>query len=60
MLWQTPPEDDTPEGAILIERFATSFNLQQEDNRISVNYESIPDLIKVLKTALAEYKSESV
>ncbi len=58
VMWQTQ-EDGAPEPAILIERYSTSFTIQQEDNRISMNYESIPELIKILKQAHAEYVAQS-
>jgi len=49
IIWQTPGEDNVPEPAIVVEAYMGSFSLTQEGRSISINYESIKDLIKVLK-----------
>ena len=49
VLWQTSGDDDIPGQALLIERLNGSFAIQQGNERIEINYETIPELIKVLK-----------
>lgn len=49
ILWQEDPEDGVAEKPILIEYYNDVISLTQEDNRISLNYESVKELISCLK-----------
>ena len=50
VIWQENPKEGIGKPAILIESYRGSFGITQEGNYISLNYETIKDLIKVLKT----------
>lgn len=51
IIWQNA-EEGIPEKAILVTNFSDSglIEIKQGNSEISVNYESIPELIKVMKT----------
>lgn len=51
VMWQED-EDGMPERAILVTNYAGSgvIEIKQGDSEIIVNYESVPELIKVMKT----------
>ena len=51
VIWQED-EEGIPEKAILVTNFSGSglIEIKQGDAEINVNYESIPELIKVMKT----------
>lgn len=49
ILWQTDPEDAIAEPALLIESFSDAIRIGQKDQVINLNYESIDELIKVLR-----------
>lgn len=50
IFWQKESDDAIPEPAILIERYSDTIALTQEDQVINLNYESLPELLKFLKT----------
>lgn len=49
VMWQPDPEEGVAEKALLIETYIDIFTIRQGDDCISINYESIPELIKALK-----------
>lgn len=46
--WQSQSEG-VPEPAILIEEYSDSVSLTCEGNRININYESLDELLKLLR-----------
>lgn len=52
VIWQED-EEGIPEKAILVTNYAGSglIEIKQGDAEINVNYESIPELIRAMKTA---------
>ena len=52
VLWQSESECGMPEPPIIVTNYAGSnlIDLTQGSNTVDVNYESIPELIKVMKT----------
>jgi hypothetical protein len=49
IIWQPDPEDGVAEKAILVESYSDVITLQQNDQSININYESIDELCKLLK-----------
>ena len=51
VIWQED-EEGTPEKAILVTNYPGSglIEIKQGESEVSVNYESIPELIKAMKT----------
>lgn len=50
IIYQSTTEDmPVPEPAILVEVYTDIFNLSQEGATLAIGYETIPDLIKVLR-----------
>ena len=52
VLWQKEPECGVPEPPIIVTNYAGSnlIDLIQGSSKITVDHESIPELIKVMKT----------
>ena len=50
VMWQAEPEEGLPEPALLVEFYSDSICIRQDGNAISINYESIADLCKLLKS----------
>lgn len=49
VMWQNHEESGVGEPALLIECYMGCFQITQEGVRISINYDSIKDLCKILK-----------
>lgn len=56
ILWQTDPEDAIAEPALLIEPYSDTIRIGQKEQAINVNYESVDELIKVLRNMLKNRK----
>ncbi|WP_407522701.1 hypothetical protein PDL71_15530 [Lacibacter sp. MH-610] len=51
VFWQTNEENGVGEPALLIEFYNDVMQISQDGERININYESIKDLVKILRTA---------
>lgn len=50
-LWQETATENVPESPLIVECYHGTFTITQEQGKsISLNYETIPDLIRFLKT----------
>jgi hypothetical protein len=47
IVWQQA-ENELGNPALLVEKYAESLSIQQEDRNIIIDYETIPDLVKLL------------
>jgi len=55
IIYQTAdPEETVPEPALIVSRYSDSIDIQQEDRTITLNPETVPELVKVLKAAAKE------
>lgn len=50
ILWQSSAEDNVPEQALLIEFYTSEFSITQGDNCIIINYETVQELLKIIKS----------
>jgi hypothetical protein len=50
ILWQECAEDAVPEPVLILEKYLDVLIITQEENCININYESISELIKALKS----------
>jgi hypothetical protein len=59
IIWQELDTDSgLPEPALLIERYNDIVSIQQGKEYINLNYDSIPELIKLLRKIHKEHKEE--
>lgn len=50
ILWQTGPHNGVAEPALLIKKYIGTFEISQGgDHELIVNYETIPELIRLLR-----------
>jgi hypothetical protein len=55
IIYQTGNEDTSvPEPALIISRYSDVIEIQQEDRTINLNPETVPEFMKVLKSAMKE------
>lgn len=52
VMWQGEPQDGQglAEPALLIEFYSDCISIKQDEDSVVINYESIPDLCKLLKS----------
>jgi hypothetical protein len=55
-MWQNGEEDGIGEPALLIEGYADVINITQSDGMISINYETLEELIKTLRAVKKDQK----
>jgi len=48
-MWQNAPDDSVSEPTLLIESYEDVINIQQHDQQIKINYESVDELCRNLK-----------
>jgi hypothetical protein len=54
-LWQTAPEDGLEEKPLILDCYSDVISIKCNGESVKLNYESIPDLIKLLKHIKKEY-----
>jgi hypothetical protein len=55
IIYQTGDPDNTvPETALVVSRYSDVIEIQQEDRTINLNPETVPEFMKVLKSAMKE------
>ena len=50
IIWQADPEDSIAEAAILVQGYSDVIELTQNEDTIRLNYETLNEFIKTLKT----------
>lgn len=50
IVWQECDEESVAEPALIIEKYIDVLTITQGENSININYPSIPELIKALKS----------
>lgn len=54
-IWQEQ-SDGLPEQSLLVERYDNTIRIQQREDSITINYESVDELCKLLKKLKSERK----
>lgn len=54
-LWQTAPEDGIEEKPLIIEPYSDVISIKSNGESVNLNYESIPEFIKLLQKLKKNY-----
>jgi hypothetical protein len=57
-LWQTAPEDSVEETPLIIEAYGDVVSIKCNGESVNLNYESIPEFIKLLKKIKKDYDTK--
>lgn len=57
-LWQTADEDSLEEKPLILECYGDVVSIKCNGESLNLNYESIPDMIKLLKVIKKDYDSK--